>query len=95
VARDVVVVQPVVHDQLVHQAQRQRAVGAGQQGDVLVALVGGFGAARVDADQLGAVALGLLRQVQKCRLLAIELLPQIRISLASAKNSRCMPTLPP
>ena len=32
---------------------------------------------------------------QKCRLLAIELLPQIRISFASAKNSTFMPTLPP
>jgi hypothetical protein len=46
----------------VHQAQRQRAVGAGQQRDVLVALVGRLGPARVDADQLGAVALGRLRE---------------------------------
>jgi hypothetical protein len=69
-----------------HHAQGQRGVGARQQGNVLVALVGGLGAPRVDADQLGAVALGLLRMRQKCRLLAIELLPQIRISFDSAKE---------
>ena len=57
---DVVVVQPVLGDQLVHQAQRQRAVGAGQQRQVLVALVRGLGLARVDADQLRALALGLV-----------------------------------
>ncbi|MNT04438.1 hypothetical protein D3C72_1390160 [compost metagenome] len=32
---------------------------------------------------------------QKCRLLAMELLPQMRMSLASAKNSMRMPTLAP
>ena len=62
VASDVVVVEPVVGDQLVHQPQRQRAVGAGQQRDVLVALLGRLGAARVDAHQLRAGALGLLRE---------------------------------
>ena len=46
-------------DQLVHQRQRQRAVGAGQQLQVLVALLGGFGPARVDAHQFGAGAFGL------------------------------------
>ncbi len=51
VVGDVVVVEPVVHDEFVHQRQGQRGVGAGQQGDVLVALVGGFGLARVDAHQ--------------------------------------------
>ncbi|MPM26104.1 hypothetical protein SDC9_72605 [bioreactor metagenome] len=59
-ARDVVVVQPVVGDQLMHQRQRQRAIGAGQQLQMFVALVGGFGLARVDADQARTVALGLL-----------------------------------
>mmetsp|Transcript_26216 Transcript_26216/g.61865 ORF Transcript_26216/g.61865 Transcript_26216/m.61865 type:complete len:371 (-) Transcript_26216:639-1751(-) len=59
-AVDVVLVQPVVRDQLMHQAQRQRAVGARQHGDVLVAFVGRLGLARVDADQLGAVTLGLV-----------------------------------
>ena len=58
----VIVVEPVVADQLVHQAEGQRAVGAGQQRQVLVALVGGFGAARVDAHQLGTGTLGLLRE---------------------------------
>jgi hypothetical protein len=53
----VVVVQPVVDHQLVHQAQGQGAVGAGPQGDVLVALLGRLGAPRVDRDQLGAARL--------------------------------------
>ena len=59
---DVIVIDPVVGDQFVHQAQRQRAVGARQQRQVLVALVGGLGLARVDADQLRATALGLVRE---------------------------------
>ena len=33
-------------DELVHQPERERAVGAGQQRDVLVALLGGLGAPR-------------------------------------------------
>ena len=56
----VVVVQPVVGDELLHQAQRQRGVGTRQQGDVFVAFVGGFGAARVDAHQPCAAPFGLL-----------------------------------
>ncbi len=62
VIADVVPVEPAVALQFVHHAQRQRAVGAGQQRDVLVALVGRLGAARVDRNQLGAMPLGLLRQ---------------------------------
>ncbi len=61
VALQVVVVQPVVLDQLVHQRQGQRRVGAGQQLHVLVALLGRFGAAWVDAHQARALALGFLR----------------------------------
>ena len=61
VALDVVVVEPVVDDELVHHGERERAVAARQEGDVLVALLGRVGAARVDADQLRAGALGLLR----------------------------------
>ena len=57
---DVVVVQPVVDDQLMHQRQRQCGVGAGQQLQMLVAFVGGFAFAGVNADELGAVALGFL-----------------------------------
>ena len=57
---DVVVVQPVMGDQLVHQRQRQRCVGARTQRDVFVAFVGRFAFARVDADELGTVALGHL-----------------------------------
>ena len=60
VTGDVVVVQPAVGHQLVHQPQRQRAVGARPQRDVLVALVGRLAAPRVDAHQPRAVALGLL-----------------------------------
>ena len=63
VLRQVIVIQPVVRNQLVHQRERQCTVGARQQGDVFVALVGGFAFARIDADQLGAGALGLLRVV--------------------------------
>jgi hypothetical protein len=60
VLRQVVVVQPVVADQFMHQRQRQRGIGAGQQGNMFVAFVGRFCAARVDANELGAVALGQL-----------------------------------
>ncbi len=59
---EVVVVEPVVDDQLVHQPERERAVGAGQQRDVPVALVGGLGLARVDADELRAGPLRGLRE---------------------------------
>ena len=60
VAVDVIGVEPVVHDQFVHQGQRQRGIGAGSDGDVLVTLFGRFSAPWVDADQLGALAFGLL-----------------------------------
>ena len=43
-----------------HHGQRQRAIGAGQQGDVLMAFLGGLALAGVDANQLGAVAFGSL-----------------------------------
>ena len=58
---DVVMVQPVVHDQLVHQRQSQCRIGAWQQLQVFLALVGGLALARVYADELGALALGFLR----------------------------------
>ena len=54
-------IQPVVRNELVHEGERERAVGAGQQRNVLVALVGGLALARVDADEFGAGALGFLR----------------------------------
>jgi len=95
VLRQVVVVQPVVLNQLVHERQRQRGVGAGQQGDVLVAFLGGFAAARIDADQLGAAPLGLLRIAPEVQVAGNRVAAQIRISLASAKNSTRMPSLPP
>ena len=60
VLRDVVVIQPVMRDQFMHQRQRQGSVGARAQGDVFMALVGGLGTARVDADDARALALGLL-----------------------------------
>ena len=70
VCAQVVVVQPIVGDELLHQAQRQRGVGTRQQGDVLMAFVGGFGAARVYAHQLRAAPLRLLRIAPKMQVAA-------------------------
>ena len=61
VLRDVVVVQPVVRDEFVHQSKCKRCVGAGFDGQVQIAFVGGFAAARVYANQTRAMAFGLLR----------------------------------
>ena len=61
VLRDVVAIDQVLGDQDVHHAERQRAVGAGQQRDVLAALLRRQAAVGIDRDQLGAAALGLLR----------------------------------
>ena len=58
---DVVVIEQVFLDQHVHHAQRQRRVGAWQQGDVLVALLGRQGTIGIDRDQGRTAALGLLR----------------------------------
>ena len=60
VPRQVVMVQPVVGDQFMHQGQRQRAVGAGQQGHMLIAFFCGFTAPGVNANDLGTVAFGRL-----------------------------------
>ena len=62
VACDVVLIEPAVRDQLVHQRQRERTVGARQRCQVTMALLGRLGPSRVDAPQLGAAALGLLRE---------------------------------
>ena len=59
---DVVMVEPVLRHQFVHHAKRQGAVGAGQQGDVLMALLSGLRAPRIDRDQLGAAPFGVLSQ---------------------------------
>ena len=56
----VVVVQPIVLDQLLHQP-RANAPSVPGSGAMLVALLSRLGAAWVDADQPGAVALGGLR----------------------------------
>ena len=61
VLRDVVMVQPVVGDQFVHQRQGQRCVRAGLDGQMQVAFIGGFAAARVYAHQTCTMAFGLLR----------------------------------
>ncbi len=61
VLRDVVVIEPVVRDEFVHQGIGQRGVGAGTQLHMVVALLGGVVAPGVDAHQLGAIALGALR----------------------------------
>ncbi len=60
-----------------HDAERERAVGAGHRRNVLVALFRGQRTVRIDRDQLGAVALGLLRatpqvQVRRDRIGAPE-----------------------
>ena len=60
VARDVVAVDQALGDQHVHHAERERAVGAGQQRDVLRAFLRRQAAVRIDRDHLGAAALRLL-----------------------------------
>ena len=70
VLRDVIVIEPIVDDELVHQRQRQGAIGARQQRDVFVAFVGGFGLARVDAHQLRAGAFGGLRMAPEMQVAA-------------------------
>ena len=57
---DVVVVQPVVDDEFIHQRQRQRGVSAWAQRDVFVALVSGFALARIYTNEFCAIALGHL-----------------------------------
>ena len=61
VPRHVVVVDPAVADQHVHQTERERAVGAGQQRDMRVALLGRERTIRIDRDQPRPVAPGGLR----------------------------------
>ncbi len=75
--RDVIVVEPILAHQHMHEPERERGIGAGQQRDVLVALLGGRRAVRVDRDQLRPLALGLLRkapqvQVRRDRVRAPE-----------------------
>ena len=48
-------------DQHVHDAERERGVGAGHQRDVLVAFLGGRAAIGIDRDELRAAPLGFLR----------------------------------
>ncbi|EXI68478.1 MAG: hypothetical protein AW08_01260 [Candidatus Accumulibacter adjunctus] len=67
VAGDVVLVEEVVADQHVHQAERQRAVGSRQQGDVLVAAVGGHRPAGVDGDQARTAPPRFLRQAPEMK----------------------------
>ena len=61
VAGDVLAVEQALGDQHLHHRERERAVGAGQRGEVEVALLRGVGAARVDAHQAGAAPLRLLQ----------------------------------
>ena len=62
---NVVVVQPIVGDEFVHQRQCKRRVGARSEGQMHIAFVGGFGSTRVYAHQLGALAFRLLRDAPK------------------------------
>jgi hypothetical protein len=50
---------PAIGDYFVGEAQGESGVGSGQGHDVPVGPFGGAGAAGVNDDQLGAVALGL------------------------------------
>ena len=79
VARDVVVV-----SQSLTMSSRIRpsasAIGAGQQRDVLVALVGRSRSCAGRCRSAAPLRLACYAKVQKCRLEAIELLPQMRIS---------------
>ncbi len=92
---DVIVVEPVVGDQLVHQRQRQGGVGAGAQCDVFVALVGGFALARVYAHQLGTIALGLLGVAPEVQVAANRVAAPDEDELGLGKELYPMPTLPP
>ena len=56
VALDVVAVLQAVAEDHVHHAQGQRGVGAGQEGQVLVRLLGGARAEGIDGHQLRARA---------------------------------------
>ena len=94
VARDVVVVEPVVDDQLVH----QRRAPARRRCRAAARCAGGTSRpSRCGADRCRSASrparLACCAKVQKCRLEVIELLPQMRISRLSAKCSTCMPTL--
>ncbi len=75
IAVDVVAIDPSAVDQQMHDAECERRVGARQQRDVLVALVSGGAAVRVDGDQSRAAPLRLLRarpemQVRRDRIAA-------------------------
>jgi hypothetical protein len=80
---------------VVQQGVGQRGVGAGQDGQVLVALVGGFAAARVDAHQPGALAFGLLRVAPEVQVAANGVAAPDEDERDSAKCSTRMPTLAP
>ena len=82
VARDVVAIDQIVANQHVHEPERERGIGAGQQRNMLVAFLRGERAIRIDGDQLRAAALGLLRSAQKCTLEVIAFEPQKMISFA-------------
>jgi len=69
-AGNVVMVQPVVGDQLVHQRQRQRRVSARQQGNVFMAFFSGFAFSRIDADQFCAISFGLAGVAPKVQIAA-------------------------
>ena len=60
-AAHVVVVDEIVANQYVHQAERERRVGSRQQGNVRVAFLCGERAIRIDGDEPRPEPLGLLR----------------------------------
>ncbi len=60
VARDVVVVEQVLGNEYVHHAQRQRGIGAWQQRQMHVALLGSLAAVGIDGDEFRTASFGLL-----------------------------------
>lgn len=95
VALQVVMIEPVVLNQFVHQPQRQRTVSAGQQGNVLVAFVCGLGLAWVNTDQLGPQALGLVGIAPEMQVAGNRIAAPDQDQLGLRKNSTRIPSLPP
>ena len=68
VALDVIMIEPVVTDQLVHDGQSQRRIRARQQSHVLMAFLGRFAAPRIDTPDPSPEALGLLHRAPKMQI---------------------------
>ena len=85
-ARHVVVIDEIVADQHVHQPERERSVGSRQQGDVLVAFLGGERAIGSMAMSVAPRRFASWARAQKCTLEVMALQPQKMMSLASSAD---------